>query len=124
MTNGAKYNLEERLLKYSARIVLLTEKLPSVRSANHIASQLLRSGTSSMPNHGEAQAAESQADFIHKLKVCLKELRETYRWLRLIDYLKYGNADETHDLMDETDQLIRIFVKSVRTAEERQNGKK
>ena len=77
-----------------------------------------------MPNHGEAQAAESQADFVHKMKICLKELRESCRWLRLIERLKFGNTDEAHELIDETEQLIRIFVKSIETAEGRGHEKR
>src|SRR5712691_6792938 len=79
-----KYDLEERLLEYAARIIRLVEKLPETRAGNHVAGQLLRSGTSALPNHGEAQAAESRRDFIHKMKICHKELRESRRWLRLI----------------------------------------
>src|ERR1700712_3265100 len=79
-----RYDLEERLLDFAVRIVRLTSKLPRTRAGNHVARQFLRSGTSPLPNHGEAQAAESVADFVHKMKVCLKELRESRRWLTLI----------------------------------------
>ena len=78
------FDLEDRLLEYSARIIRLGERLPNTRAGNHIAGQLLRSGISPLPNHGEAQAAESGNDFVRKLKISLKELRESYRWLRLI----------------------------------------
>ena len=71
--------MEERLLEYAARIVRLVEKLPNTRAGNHVAGQLLRSGTSALPNHAEAQAAESRKDFVHKLKICHKELRESRR---------------------------------------------
>ncbi|MHB8524173.1 MAG: four helix bundle protein, partial [Limisphaerales bacterium] len=81
---GEKYDLEERLLEYAAAIIRLVEHLPNTRAGNHVAGQLLRSGTAALPNHGEAQAAESPDDFIHKMKICLKELRETYRWMLLI----------------------------------------
>ncbi len=79
-----KYDLEERLLEYSVRIIKIVEMLPNTRTGNHIAGQLLRSGTSPYPNHGEAQAAEFEKDFIHKISISLKELRESYRWLKLI----------------------------------------
>src|SRR5207249_3887838 len=79
-----KYDLEERLLDFAARIIRLVESLPKTRAGNHIAGQLLRSGTAPLPNHGEAEAAESRQDFVHKLRICLKELRETKRWLRLV----------------------------------------
>ena len=79
-----KYDLEERLLEYAANIIRLVEKPPDSRVGNHVAGQLLRCGTSALPNHGEAQAAESANDFVHKLSICLKELRESLRWWRLI----------------------------------------
>jgi len=112
-----KYDLEERLLAFSARIIILSESLPKTRSGNHVAGQILRSGTSAYPNHGEAQAAESPKDFIHKMRICLKELRETLRWLNLIE--KACLLNETSllsDLRQENDELIRIFVKSIHTA--------
>jgi four helix bundle protein len=78
------FNLEDRLLEFSARIIRLVDALPNTRAANHLAGQILRSGTSPYGNHGEVEAAESRKDFVHKLKVCLKELKETRRWLRLV----------------------------------------
>jgi four helix bundle protein len=66
-----KYDLEERLIEYSVRIIKVVEQLPNTRAGNHVAGQLLRSGTSPYPNHGEAQAAESPKDFIHKLRISL-----------------------------------------------------
>jgi four helix bundle protein len=110
------YDLEERLLEYSARIVRLVERLPNTRAGNHVGGQLLRSGTSPLPNHGEAQAAESGNDFVHKLKICLKELRESYRWLKLIGRVPLLRPKLVEPLILETDELIRIFVKSVKTA--------
>src|SRR2546425_686783 len=79
-----KYDLEDRLLEFAATVIEVSEKLPNTRAGNHLAGQLLRAGTSPYGNHGEAQAPESAEDFIHKMKVCLKELRETRRWARLI----------------------------------------
>ena len=78
------YDLEDRLLEYSVQIIKIVEQLPNTRAGNHVASQLLRWETSPYPNHGEAQAADSPKDFIHKLRISLKELRETRRWLELI----------------------------------------
>jgi len=115
-----KYDLEERLLDYAAAIVRLVEQLPNTRAGNHVAGQLLRAGTSPLPNHGEAQAAESVKDFIHKFRICLKELRESHRWLRLIlrvPLIKPASA--VQPILKETDELIRIFIKSIRTAEKR-----
>jgi four helix bundle protein len=78
-----KYDLEDRLLEFAVQVIDFTEGLPNTRAANHIAGQLLRSGTSPYGNHGEVESAESRKDFVHKVKVCLKELREARRWLRL-----------------------------------------
>jgi four helix bundle protein len=83
-----RFNLEDRLLEFSARIIRLVDALPNTRAANHLAGQILRSGTSPYGNHGEVEAAESRKDFVHKLKVCLKELKETRRWLRLVKQSK------------------------------------
>src|SRR5947207_7946788 len=78
------FDLEERLLEFSSRIIRLVDGLPNTRAANHLAGQLLRCGTSPLGNHGEVQAAESRRDFVHKLRICLKEFKETRRWLRLL----------------------------------------
>ena len=115
-----EYDLEERLLEFCVQIIRLTEVLPTSRAGNHVASQLLRSGTSPYPNHGEAQAAESPKDFIHKLRVSLKELRETHRWLKLVQRAPMLEPpDNIAAILAECDELIRIFVASIRTAEKR-----
>ena len=88
--DSRKFDLENRLLEFASAVIDLTEKLPSSRAGNHIAGQILRSGTSPYPNHGEAESAESRDDFIHKLKICLKELRETRRWARLVERKTLG----------------------------------
>ena len=104
-------------MEYAAQIIHLVEQLPGTRAGNHVAGQLLRSGTSPLPNHGEAQAAESLNDFIHKLKICLKELRETSRWLRLIQRVPLLRpVTQVDPVLAETDELIRIFAASIRTA--------
>jgi four helix bundle protein len=113
----AKYDLEDRLLEFSVRIVRVTESMPATRAANHLADQLLRSGTSPYGNHGEAEGAESRDDFIHKLRICYKELRESRRWLRLIARVPLVSKPEMlNDLLTEADELIRIFAASIRTA--------
>ncbi len=114
------FDLEERLLEYSVRVVKLVEQLPTTRTGKHIGGQLLRSGTSPYANHGEAQAAESPKDFIHKMRICLKELRETQRWLKLAHRIPLIEPTERMEpLIQETDELIRIFVSSIHTAEKR-----
>lgn len=112
-----KFDLEERLLEFASAIIDLSEKLPNTRAGNHIAGQILRSGTSPCPNHGEAEDAELREDFIHKLKICLKELRETRRWARLLK--REGWAKDGAVLiyvLSEADELIRIFFSSIQTA--------
>jgi len=114
------YDLGERLLNYGAGVIRLTRVLNSDYAERHIGSQILRSGTAPLAQHGEAQAAESPADFIHKLRLALKELRETERWLKLI--VRAGITPQNPDLpalLAETDELIRIFVTSIATAEKR-----
>ncbi len=115
------YDLEERLLEYSVRVIKVVEQLPNTRVGNHVAGQLLKSGTSPYPNHGEAQAAESPRDFIHKLRIALKELRETERWLKLIQRVPLIQKPELlNDILQETEELIKIFVTSIKTAEKKQ----
>jgi four helix bundle protein len=123
-TMNTEYDLDERLLNYSVRIINIVEQLPKNRVGNHIAGQLLRSGTSPYPNHGEAQAAESSKDFIHKLRISLKELRESKRWLRLIQKVPLIKPKERLDnILTETEELIKIFVTSIKTTQENANKK-
>ena len=113
-----KYDLEDRLLEFAADIVELTESLPNTRAGNHIAGQLLRCGTSSLSNHGEVEAAESRRDFLHKLRICLKELRETKRWLLLVGRARTLTPPTNFTAcLDEVEELIRIFVASIRTVQ-------
>lgn len=114
--NRPVYDLEERLLEYAASIVRLTEQLRPSRAANHVAGQLLRSGTSPLFNHGEAEGAESPRDFAHKLSLCLKELKESRRALRLIARVPLIDDSALMDpVLAETDELIRIFGAAIRT---------
>ena len=116
------YDLEERLIDFAVRVIRMAESLPKTKVAYHIAGQLLRCGTSPAPNYGEAQSAESRADFIHKMKVCLKELRETRVWLLMIVRVKLIKpVSKLDSLNQENNELISIFVTSIRTAKK---GKK
>jgi four helix bundle protein len=111
-----KFDLEERLIDFAAAIIDISEVLPKTLAGNHLAGQLLRSGTSPCLHYGEAQAAESPADFIHKMKVCLKELRETYNCLRLINKKKW--LKEVWGVyLNESNELVAIFVSSIKTAQ-------
>jgi four helix bundle protein len=117
---GRTFDLEERMLAHAARIVRLYDLLPAGSGAKQIGNQLVRSGTSPYLHHGEVEAAESKADFIRKLKICLKELRETWRALRVLKAIDaYRDANEIESLIDETHQLIRILWKSVQTVQSR-----
>lgn len=123
MSQSPRQDLEMRLVEYGARIVRLCRHLETSRAAAHVAGQLLRSGTAPLAHHGEAQDAESRRDFIHKLKLSLKELRESYRWLLLIQKASLLRKPGLLDpLITETDELIRIFVASTKTAQ--RNGEK
>jgi four helix bundle protein len=113
----SRFDLEERLLEFSARIIRLVDGLPNTRAANHIAGQLLRCGTSPLGNHGEVQAAESRRDFVHKLRICLKEFKETRRWLRLLQRSRLVPAPKMEPILQQTEELIKIFAASVRTAD-------
>ena len=117
-TLGQKqYDLEDRLLEYAVRLIRLVDALPATRAGRHVADQLLRCGTSPLANHGELQGAESRKDFIHKLGICLKEIREARRWLRLIHRVPLVTAPKIDPLLVETEALIKIFSASIRTAE-------
>lgn len=113
----SRKDLEERLIEFSVGVIILVESLPEKRSANHLGGQLLRSGTSPALNYGEAKSAESKNDFIHKMKVCLKELRETYNCLRILYVAKiFETEPQIVKLIKECNELIAIFVASIKTA--------
>ncbi len=111
-----KFDLQDRFIDYAVRIIKLSEKLPETKTGRHICSQILRSGTSPAPNYGEAQSAESKADFIHKLKISLKELRETEVWLKIIIRAELIQPSKLSSLLLETDELISILFTSIETA--------
>ncbi len=111
------YDLEERLIGFSLLILKIVDSLPNNRTDNHLAGQLLRSGTSPSFNYGEAQASESRADFIHKMKVCHKELKETRVGLKIIDRRSMtSEPGDVKSALQECEQLVRIFSKSIETA--------
>ena len=115
-----KYDLEDRLIGFAVQMIQTAESLPKSRVGTHIGGQLMRCGTSPAPNYGEAQSAESRSDFIHKMKLCLKELRETRIWLLMI--VKTGLMKQTDRLdrvIKENNELISIFVSSVKTAKQK-----
>ena len=109
-------DIHERLIDFAVRIIMLTAKLPKSAAGKHVAGQILRSGTSPAPNYGEARSAESPKDFVHKLKLALKELNETKVWLQIIVRSGLLPAEDCAELQDECDQLCRILSTSVKTA--------
>ena len=100
-----KFDLEDRLLELAARLTKLVDALPNSRTGNDVAGQLLRCGTSPFANHGEVQATESRKDFIHKLGVCLKELKEVRRWLRFIARIELVPGQRLRRLLIENRSL-------------------
>jgi four helix bundle protein len=115
-----KFDLEKRLIDFSVCIIDIVESLPNTRVGNHIGNQLVRSGTSPAANYGEAQSAESRSDFIHKMRVSLKELRETR--IRLLIIQRKEMIKQTAmvvRVLKENCELIAIFAASVKTAKKK-----
>lgn len=108
--------LENRLIDFAVRIIKLSANLPKTPAGRHIAGQILRSGTSPAPNYGEARGAESNADFVHKLGIVLKELNETSIWLRVIERSQLLKGELLVEIIGENRELSRIFASSLKTA--------
>ena len=113
----APQELEDRLIDFAVAIIGVTEALPNTKAGSHVAGQLIRSGTSSAPNYGEARSAESRKDFIHKMKISLKELRESMIWLKIISRKLMVEGEVVDAVISECNELIAIFVSSTRTAD-------
>jgi four helix bundle protein len=109
-------DLSERLWSFAARVGKIVDALPDTRLGRHVAGQLVRCGTSAPPNYDESGAAESREDFVHKLSVALKELRESRGWLRFIVKAELLPKVKMEGLIDEAEQLCRILGKSILTA--------
>ena len=108
--------LEDRLIDFAVRVIKLSDALPKTPAGKHIARQLLRSGTSPAPNYAEARGAESNADFVHKLKIALKKLNETKVWLTMVCRADLMKPTLVEELIDENQQLCRILNASTKTA--------
>ena len=118
------YDLEDRLVDYTCRMIDVTESLPKTRSGNYMAGQLIRSCHSPAFNYSEAQAAESPDDFIHKLKVVLKELKECRTSLKIIIKKAYiSPQSKLEPIYKETEELIAIIGKSISTSEKNRNNR-
>ena len=110
------YDLEERLIDFAVTISEIIENLPNTRVGNYIAGQLVRSECSPALNYGEAQASESRNDFIHKMKIILKELRESFISLKITERRNLYDISKLIIAKTECGELIAIFVKSIETA--------
>ena len=115
--------LSDRLWHFAARVGKVVDALPDTRFGRHVAAQLVRCGTAAPPNYDEGSAAESKADFAHKLDVALKELVETRGWLKFIVIAELLLVKRIAELQDECDQLCRILGKSVATAKGRSRSR-
>jgi four helix bundle protein len=116
--------LEERLIAFAAKVVRLTSELPTTPAGRHISLQILRSGTSPAANYAEARAAESRADFIHKLGIVRKELNETTIWLRILLRIVAEKPENIVAILAENYELGRIIGASVRTSKARLRASK
>lgn len=113
-----KYDLEDRLIDFGVLIIKIAEQIGNTISGKHLGENLIRSGTSPAFNYGEAQGAESRRDFIHKMKICLKELQETRVGLKFLMKLPFEYVKSLLDrALPENEELISIFVKSIETAQ-------
>ncbi|KAB2836358.1 MAG: four helix bundle protein [Candidatus Brocadia sp.] len=116
-------NISDRLVHFSVRIIRLVRSLRSDPVNKHISNQLLRSGTSPGANYEEARGAESTVDFIHKLKVVLKELRESIYWSKVIEQAKIIPSKRLIDILREAEELSNIIGQSIITAQKNQKLK-
>ena len=114
---GEKYDLEEGLIEFSVQIIQIVKHTPNTKSGNTLSSQLVRSGTSVALNYGEVHSTESRKDFVHKMAIVLKELRETLINMKILHRAKLFEKQEAIvNYLKEANELISFFVKSVETA--------
>jgi four helix bundle protein len=116
----ASYDLEDRLIRFGSTACRLGDRFPRTPLGQHVALQLARSSTSTFANYGEVQSAESRRDFVHKLGICLKELRETRTWLKFIREMGFSSLESVDPALRECDELLAILATSIKTA--RRNG--
>lgn len=108
--------LEDRLIDFAVRIIKLSASLPKTPAGRHIAGQILRAGTSPAPNYGEARGAESHNDFVHKMRIVLKELNETSIWLRIIQRSRLLRNVLLISIIEENKSLSKIFTAALKTS--------
>jgi four helix bundle protein len=120
-----QYDLHERLIDFAVMIINITKSVENSKAGNHLVGQIIRSGSSPSLNYSEAQSAESRNDFIHKMSIVLKEIRETFSCLKIIEraglYIEKDN--KTEEALKENNELIAIFVKSIETSKSKLNIK-
>lgn len=109
-------DISERLLSFAAEVLLLARKLPDDSASKHVSRQLVRSATGGGANYEEARGAESRADFVHKVSIAAKEMRESLYWLRLSERAKLVDDQQLAALIDEANQLVSILTASAKTA--------
>jgi four helix bundle protein len=121
-TNQAKTNeLQQRLNDFGARVTKVAKLLPKTEEGRYISKQILRAGLAAAPNYAEARAAESRADFVHKLRIALKELNETRSWLEQIVANGLFSREKMGKIIAENDELCWILAASIETARASQN---
>ena len=120
-TGAQVFDLQDRLIDLAVAVSSVCESLPPTRIGKHVAGQLVRCGTAPAPLHSEAQAAESRKDFIHKLGLCLKELRETLSWLSYLAKMEIGDLGAIHQAIEDNDRAIAIVYTSIKTAKRNLN---
>ena len=119
-----RYDLDERMIDFSVNVIQYLDSIPKNTAGIYFLDQITRSVSSAVLNYSEAQSAESRKDFIHKVKISLKELRETYSWLRIVAKLYKEPNGSVEKLIKENNELISILVQSVKTARYNMNNPK
>lgn len=114
-------DIEERLIDFAVRVIRLSGHLPKSEAGRHVGRQLLRSGTAPAAHYAEARGAESTNDFVHKLKICLKELNESRVWLKIVARSELIPETRLYDITSESDELCRIINASIKTTLARNN---
>ncbi len=120
--NGKGDQLSERMLDFVVAVVKIVDALPKTVAGRHIGGQLISAGTSSGANYEEGCGAESRSDFIHKMSIVLKELKESRFWLRLINRTQMLSPKDVHPAIGECEELCAIIGKSVSTAKKRKHN--
>jgi four helix bundle protein len=116
---GRRFDLDDRLIDFAVSACRIAEGLPRSPLGAYVAGQLIRCATSPASNHAEARGAESTRDFVHKMQICLKELRETGVWLRFIERMGLHRVTAVRAVAREADELVAVFVASIKTARRR-----